>query len=141
MADVFSAQKRSAIMAAVKGRGNLATERRLLAILRQYRINGWRRHFPAFGNPDFVFPLERVAVFVDGCFWHGCPKHGTIPTTNDLFWRSKLERNKARDIIVNRELRRNGWRVVRVWQHELKDTHKVKRRIQRCLTLKSVRPI
>lgn len=141
MADVFSAQKRSAIMAAVKGRGNLATERRLLTIFRKYRIKGWRRNSHMFGKPDFVFPLEQVAVFVDGCFWHGCPKHGTIPTSNELFWRRKLERNKARDIVVNRELRRNGWVVIRLWQHDLKEVHKVKLKIQRCLTRKSVRTI
>lgn len=70
-------------------------------------------------RPDFVFPRLRVAVFVDGCFWHGCPKHGTQPKTNAAFWRDKIVTNKARDRRVNRLLRKRGWIVVRVWEHEL----------------------
>jgi DNA mismatch endonuclease, patch repair protein len=69
---------------------------------------------------DFVFRKERVAVFVDGCFWHGCPRHATKPKGNAAFWRKKLAANKARDRRVNRALRRAGWRVLRLWEHELK---------------------
>lgn len=70
-------------------------------------------------RPDFVFPKLRVAVFIDGCFWHGCPLHGTKPANNRAFWRRKLARNRARDRLVDRLLRAQGWRVVRVWEHEL----------------------
>lgn len=133
MADVFDTEKRSEIMSRVKGRGNLSTEVRLLGVFRENRISGWRRQFPLFGKPDFVFPEKRFAVFVDGCFWHGCPLHGSIPATNAGFWLEKIERNKSRDRLVNRELRRQGWRILRFWQHEFKDTEKIKRRLRRYL--------
>lgn len=119
MADVFPAVKRSAIMARVKGRGNAATELRLIEFLRSHCVHGWRRHAGVFGNPDFVFYRARVALFVDGCFWHGCPRHGTLPGANRAFWRRKLGRTRQRDRAVNRGLELRGWRVIRVWQHEL----------------------
>ena len=68
---------------------------------------------------DFVFPKRRLAVFVDGCFWHGCPKHATQPKSNAVFWRKKFAGNRARDRLVTRTLRRAGWRVLRLWEHEL----------------------
>jgi len=70
-------------------------------------------------RPDFVFPKLRLAVFVDGCFWHGCPRHATQPKGNAAFWRKKFARNIARDRLVTRTLRANGWRVLRLWEHEL----------------------
>src|ERR1043166_4090789 len=97
MADVFSSRKRSEIMSAVKSRGNELTEVRLVKIFKLQRIKGWRRHAPIFGSPDFIFPKVRLAVFVDGCFWHNCPIHGSRPVTNNLFWAQKLTRNKQRD--------------------------------------------
>jgi len=133
MADVFSRKKRSDIMSRVKGRGNAATELRLICIFREYYITGWRRRVVIFGNPDFVFPKTRLAVFVDGCFWHGCPKHESQPNSNRIFWRKKLGRNKKRDHLVNRTLRATGWRVLRVWQHELQDPSRVARRITKLL--------
>jgi len=117
--DVFSRQKRSEIMSRVKSRGNAATEQRLIRFFKQYGVTGWRRRHSLFGQPDFVFPKLRVAVFVDGCFWHSCPQHCTWPTSNRLFWLAKLARNRARDRLVNRTLRNAGWRVLRIWQHEL----------------------
>ena len=70
-------------------------------------------------RPDFVFRKQRTAIFVDGCFWHGCPKHATKPANNRAFWKKKLAGNKTRDRVVNRTLRRSGWRVVRIWEHQL----------------------
>lgn len=67
---------------------------------------------------DLVFSSSKVAVFVDGCFWHRCPNHGTLPKSNGKWWATKLERNRQRDAHTNRELRRLGWRVIRVWEHE-----------------------
>ncbi len=133
MTDVFSKQKRSAIMSRVKNRGNLATEVRLVRLLRAYGIKGWRRHLPITGQPDFAFPHARLAVFVDGCFWHGCPEHGSIPVQNRTFWMQKLARNKQRDGEVRRNLKRAGWEVLRIWQHELKEPDKVIRRIHASL--------
>jgi DNA mismatch endonuclease, patch repair protein len=68
-------------------------------------------------RPDIVFPRRQVAVFIDGCFWHSCPDHGNVPTANSHYWRPKLERNIARDQLVNEALRAAGWRVIRVWEH------------------------
>lgn len=135
MADVFSARKRSAIMARVRGRGNERTELALLSVLRCHNITGWRRHQRVFGNPDFIFPKLRLAVFVDGCFWHCCPQHSTKPASNRLFWRQKLARNKARDRLVNSTLRKTGWTVLRIWQHELarKNQRRCVLRIQKAL--------
>lgn len=65
-----------------------------------------------------VFAKARVAVFVDGCFWHGCPSHGTAPTSNARFWREKIETNKRRDRDTDQRLEAEGWRVIRVWEHE-----------------------
>ena len=96
-------------------------------------------------KPDFVFLKSRTAVFVDGCFWHGCPRHATKPKGNAAFWRRKLSANKQRDALVTRSLRRAGWRVIRIWEHELQkvevrsqkgEPNRVIRRIQRCLTAK-----
>ncbi len=86
-------------------------------------------------RPDFVFPKLKLAVFVDGCFWHGCPKHATWPKTRAAFWRKKIARNKERDRQVNYALRKRGWTVVRVWEHELtrKREPQLVRRLQRQL--------
>lgn len=72
-------------------------------------------------RPDIVFTARKVAVFVDGCFWHVCPKHGRQPTTNEWYWAPKLRRNMERDCKVNTALREAGWCVVRVWEHEPTD--------------------
>jgi DNA mismatch endonuclease, patch repair protein len=129
MADVFTKEKRSDVMSKIRGRGNKDTEIALIHILREYHISGWRRNQPVFGKPDFVFPKRKVAVFVDGCFWHGCPIHLTSPKNNQEFWEKKLKANKDRDKLVNRELRKKGWMVLRIWEHELKEKEKVAKRI------------
>ena len=137
MADVFSKSKRSQVMSRVRGRGNKSTEMRLAKLFRRHRITGWRRSQKVFGKPDFIFRRARLAFFVDGCFWHGCPKHATKPKNNREFWRQKFLRNKNRDMLVTRTLRRAGWRVLRVWEHELARAHEARlvRRIQRALGL------
>src|SRR5258705_1870911 len=117
MTDVFSKHQRSEIMSRVKQAGNHATELRLIKILRDFKIRGWRRRTAIFGKPDFAFSSARLAVFVDGCFWHGCSLHGSIPKTNTLFWKDKINRNKSRDAKVRRVLNGVGWSVLRIWQH------------------------
>ena len=119
MPDVFTKAKRSDVMSRIRGRGNKDTELALIRIFRAHRITGWRRHQPVFGKPDFVFPRWRLAVFVEGCSWHGCPQHATKPRNNATFWRKKFAANKARDRLVTRILRSRGWRVLRIWEHEL----------------------
>lgn len=106
-------------MARISGHGNKETEVALAKLFQRHRIVGWRRNQPVFGKPDFIFAKSRVAVFVDGCFWHSCPKHATMPKTNRVYWHRKLLANKKRDRLVTHKLRRAGWRVVRIWQHEL----------------------
>ena len=128
MADIWTKKKRSEVMSLIRGKGNKETEHALLVLLRQNKISGWRRHLPLLGKPDFAFPKHQVAVFVDGCFWHGCPKCYTRPKTNRAFWDRKRETNIARDRHVTRQLRGRGWKVIRIWQHSLKKSPKV------CLT-------
>jgi DNA mismatch endonuclease (patch repair protein) len=135
MSDVFTKAKRSEVMSRIRGRGNKDTELALAKLFRRHKITGWRRHQPVFGKPDFIFPKSKLAVFVDGCFWHGCPKHATKPKNNRAFWHRKLSANKARDRLVNQTLRRAGWRVFRIWEHDLarKNELRLLRRIQRFL--------
>ena len=119
MSDVFSKAKRSEVMSRIRGHGNKDTELALIRVFRKYQITGWRRHQQIFGKPDFVFPKLSLAVFVDGCFWHGCPKHCKNPATNSQFWEKKLKANKKRDRQVNRVLRNDGWSIIRIWEHDL----------------------
>lgn len=130
--DILSRERRSEVMSSVRSKGNKATELALVALFRKSRITGWRRGQKKFGRPDFVFPRARLAIFVDGCFWHGCPLHGSEPGTNVEFWKEKLRRNRERDRLVNETLKAGGWTVVRIWQHELrtKCQHQVLSRIR-----------
>jgi DNA mismatch endonuclease (patch repair protein) len=91
----------------------------LTGFFRANRIIGWRRHWRAFGRPDFVFPRLKLAVFVDECFWHACPAHSNLPVGNRSFWQAKLGANRRRDRLVRRTLESRGWRVLRIWEHEL----------------------
>lgn len=133
MADVFTKKKRSEVMAGIRGRGNKETELALASLLRRNGLTGWRRHQAILGRPDFIFRKERLAVFVDGCFWHGCKLHANVPSNNRGFWVAKLSANKARDDFVSSQLRRTGWRVVRIWEHELRSPQKVIRRVRGAL--------
>ena len=121
MADVFSPAKRSAIMSRIKSRGNATTELRVVRAFRRAKITGWRRHpRNVRGSPDFVFPRERLAVHIHGCFWHGCPKCGRMPVSRRAsYWRPKIERTKARDRRNRQALRRAGYGTVQLWEHEL----------------------
>lgn len=112
---------RSALMSRIRGKGNRSTERRFRMALVRSRVCGWSLHPKSVtGRPDFYFSGARVAVFLDGCFWHGCPVCGHIPRTRTRFWRAKITRNRNRSRAVKRELNRSGIAVVRIWEHELK---------------------
>ena len=117
--DRLTRQKRSAVMAAIHSAGNRATELRLAAMLRANAIVGWRRNQNLPGKPDFVFRRERLAVFVDGCFWHGCPFHCRMPKSRLNYWNQKIDGNRARDRAVRVILQKAGWRVHRIWEHSL----------------------
>jgi DNA mismatch endonuclease (patch repair protein) len=142
MTDSMSVAERSARMALIAGSGNETTEMAMVRLLRENGITGWRRHqrltwrisslprslqaqqrvnrFRGSVAPDFVFSSRRTVLFVDGCFWHGCPMHGTSPASNSRFWAEKFSRNRLRDRFVDRALCQLGWTVLRVWEHELK---------------------
>lgn len=122
MADVFTREKRSRVMAAIKGRGNCSTEGILKQILRKHQLWGWCSQVKKLrGTPDVAFPGKKIAIFADGCFWHGCLRCGLRDRaqTNREFWQSKIARNIARDRSVTRALQKQGWRVLRLWEHDL----------------------
>jgi DNA mismatch endonuclease (patch repair protein) len=130
MADVFSKSMRSQVMAAIRSRGNKATELRLISIFRAEGIKGWRRGAVLPGKPDFAFHRLRLAIFVDGCFWHGCPWHCRMPKSRPEYWKPKIARNKRRDLEIRKQLRSIGWRMVRIWEHSLKRQDKVAERLR-----------
>lgn len=119
MADVFTTDKRSAVMARIRSRGNRDTELRMILLFRIHGLTGWRRHLDLPGRPDFVFRKQRVAVFIDGCFWHGCPQHFRMPKSREEYWSAKIASNKTRDRLATRELQRRGWVVIRLWEHDI----------------------
>jgi DNA mismatch endonuclease (patch repair protein) len=112
-------------MSRIRGTGNEETEVRLAKLMRAEGIRGWRRHLPIPGRPDFSFRKQRVAVFVDGCFWHGCPRCFRLPKQNRAFWKKKIEGNRRRDRSVNGRLRRLGWKSLRIRECNLKHPNKV----------------
>lgn len=111
---------RTKMMASVKSCGNKSTELRFVSILQAWSIVGWRRHYKVAGKPDFTFPRERIVVFIDGCFWHGCPKHCRMPASNVPYWEKKIKGNVRRDKRIRKSLKEQGWIVYRFWEHELK---------------------
>ena len=134
--DHVSLETRSAIMRAVKSRGGKSTERVLRATLVAAGLRGWRMHVATLpGTPDFIFPSVRLAIFIDGCFWHGCLRCYRRPATNRAYWDQKLIGNLARDRRVNRELRARGWAVKRVWEHRLASPVTIVREIRHRLAV------
>jgi len=128
--DTVDRKTRSRIMASIRSKGNPSTEQRLRMLLVRAGIAGWRvRPAGTLGNPDFVFPDAQLAIFVDGCFWHACPKCGHRPSTNRRYWDAKLQRNVSRDRRLRAALRRRGWSVLGIWAHELADRLALNRRI------------
>lgn len=112
-------EARSKNMAAIRSSENKSTELKLVRLLRANRVTGWRRNQQIYGKPDFVFPKKKTVLFVDGCFWHGC-KCKTIPKQNRSFWSKKIKGNSVRDVEVGRFLRKEGWKVLRIWEHDVK---------------------
>lgn len=135
--DRISRSRRSAIMSRIRGRGNERTELTVARFFRRAGIKGWRRHmtvklvssigfasdgtkFKSLVRPDFTFPKKRLAVFIDGCFWHGCPRCYRSPKTHKRFWWAKVARNRERDYFQSVALRKSRWRVIRVWECRLR---------------------
>ncbi|MBI4481032.1 MAG: very short patch repair endonuclease [Acidobacteria bacterium] len=131
--------RRSENMRAIKATGNRTTELSLRLALVRAGLRGWIvRPSRMLGNPDLVFPEKKIAIFADGCFWHGCPHCYHAPVKNNsAYWTAKVKRNRLRDAKTSRQLRAEGWRVVRFWEHDLKGSpDKVIRRIQDFLATK-----
>jgi len=134
MTDVFTAEKRSAVMRQVKGRDTTperVVRKRLWRLGARYRLD--RRDLP--GRPDIVLPSRRLAIFVHGCFWHGhdCARGARIPKANRAYWTGKIGRNRARDAETRSRLEALGWRVEIIWECELKDAVALERRLQQML--------
>jgi len=119
--DKVSKQIRSRIMANVKSSGNKSTELKFISLLKDNNITGWRRRYKLYGCPDIVFPRHRLAIFLDGCFWHGCTIHCRIPEDNTEYWKRKVENNIRRDKLVTSVLIDKKWVVMRIWEHELQN--------------------
>ena len=129
MADTFTIEQRSQIMRQVKSNRNKSTELKLIHFFKENSIRGWRRNCNLFGRPDFVFPLTKQAVFVDGCFWHGHNCRNTEPKDNKDYWQQKISRNKKRDRTVNKTLAAKGWTVIRIWECQLKNEKTLKNKL------------
>jgi DNA mismatch endonuclease (patch repair protein) len=124
MADNLTKQQRSYAMSRIRSQGNASTEQALILAMREAKISGWRRRVGLVGKPDFVFPRSRTAVFVDGCFWHGCKRCGLTSKSNRDYWVEKINGNARRDLSRTRQLRKSGWNVVRIWEHDLRSNPK-----------------
>jgi DNA mismatch endonuclease, patch repair protein len=114
--DVLSKKQRSYCMSRIKSK-NTSPENRLRDVLRGLYFRFQPR---IYGKPDFASKKNKIVIFVDGCFWHKCPLHFKKPKTNISFWKNKINQNLVRDAKINSILLKNGWKIVRIWEHELK---------------------
>ena len=126
MSDIFTTEKRSEIMSHIRSKNNKSTELKLIKIFKEYGITGWRRNYNVKGHPDFVFLQKKIAVFVDGCFWHGHKCINRVPGENTEYWERKFKYNKNHDKIINKIFKQRGWTVIRIWECELKNSSKRK---------------
>jgi DNA mismatch endonuclease (patch repair protein) len=118
--DIYDKEKRSKIMRGIRPKQNKSTELKLISIFDAYGIKGWRRNYNVKGHPDFVFLKLKIAIFVDGCFWHGHDCRNTRPKTNAAFWGKKRKTNMSHDKKINALFQNRGWTVIRIWECELK---------------------
>lgn len=137
MPDVFDDKIRSEIMKKVRSNKNKSTELKLIKLFNEYGIVGWRRNYEVKGHPDFVFMKQKVAVFVDGCFWHGHDCRNTRPKDNAEYWDKKREKNIKHDKQITELFENRGWCVIRIWECELKKQNQLATilRIQNALKL------
>jgi len=126
--DKFTRAKRSQIMSHVKGRDS--------KIEVSFRKELWKRGFRYrknasgyFGKPDIVLKKHKTVIFIDSCFWHGCKKHGSIPAVRKSFWSNKIAQNISRDKEVTKRYKKQGWKIFRVWEHDLRNIEQAVRKI------------
>jgi DNA mismatch endonuclease (patch repair protein) len=133
--DRIAKDRRSAVMSAVR-RSGTQLERVFAGALAARGLTGFEEQPGGIpGKPDFVHRERRVVVFVDSCFWHGCPQHLRRPSSNTDYWQQKIRRNRARDRRVTAELKAEGWRVVRIWEHSVRNPRALKWWLTRLETL------
>ena len=157
MVDTVSRQVRSQIMSRIRGTGNKRTDKAVASMLRKAGIKGWRRHvviklpptksamsvasdgtkFKSQVRPDFVFRKQKVALFIDGCFWHGCPRCYTAPKSARGFWKRKVITNRERDRYQTAALNKFGWKVVRLREHQLRNASEIRIRLDAVLRNRS----
>jgi len=118
MPDTFSPEERSRIMRAVKG-ADTALEVRVRSALWRMGLRFRKNVVTLPGKPDIAFTRRRLVIFIDSCFWHGCPLHLRRPKSNQVYWEAKIARNQRRDLEIDRAYQEVGWTVLRVWEHEL----------------------
>lgn len=131
MSDNLKPDDRKRTMQAVKSKGT-RLEKQLFAMLSRMGISGWKKNVKdILGKPDVAFLNRKIAIFVDGCFWHGCPHcHRKLPKTNHEYWERKIKRNVELAEFYNEQLSREGWTVIRIWEHEIKDIAILKPRLK-----------
>jgi len=120
MIDTLSPADREKTMRAVKSSGT-SLERKIWAMLAGMGLTGWKKNCPNVpGKPDIVFLNEKVAIFIDGCFWHNCPIcNRPLPKNNSEYWKEKIKKNQIRDKNINIVLKEQGWLVIRIWEHDI----------------------
>jgi DNA mismatch endonuclease (patch repair protein) len=121
MPDNLTPEDRKKTMRAVKGKGT-RLERRLFSMLAGMGLSGWRQNADdLFGKPDVAFDRQKVAIFIDGCFWHGCPVcNRKRPETNRAYWDRKIDRNIELAVLNKQRLEESGWTVLRIWEHSMR---------------------
>lgn len=124
MSDIFDKSKRSEIMKKVKSKNNKSTELKLIQIFKENNIHGWRRNYKVKVHSDFVFLNKKIAIFVDGCFWHGHNFRNTKPKENQEYWDKKRERNMKHDKEITEYFENRGWTVIRIRECELKNINR-----------------
>jgi DNA mismatch endonuclease, patch repair protein len=135
MADVLTPEQRKHNMSRIRAK-NTGPEAKIRKLLSAKRIRGYRLHYNLPGKPDIVFTKKKIAIFIDGCFWHKCPVDYQDPETRKEFWMKKIQSNVDRDKKVNEQLKNDGWTVIRIWEHEIrKEPEKAVKKIIRSLKL------
>lgn len=115
--DKISARERSLLMKKIRS-SNTKFEDKIITGLRKKKVS-FTDHPRIFGSPDIIFKMKKVAVFLDSCFWHGCRWHCRMPNSRTDYWVPKIQRNKERDRSVSKKLKKEGWRVIRIWEHQV----------------------
>ncbi|MEA3255673.1 MAG: very short patch repair endonuclease [Candidatus Altiarchaeota archaeon] len=137
MTDVLTKEQRSYNMSQIKGK-NTQPELLLRKYLFLKGLKGYRLKSSLIGKPDIVFTKYKIAIFIDGCFWHKCPGCFVKPTSNINFWKKKIDGNVKRDKEVNKILKKQGWKVIRFWEHEIKkDLQKCYSKVEKEINKKS----